>query len=57
MDLNRSGNPLFEVIGNTWRYLNAIVYEIKEYSKSLGFGIDFWDARAVESSLRLLSKL
>jgi len=55
--LNRSGNPLLEVIGNTWRYLNAIVYEIKEYSKSLGLRIDFWDDRAVESSLRLLSKL
>ena len=25
MDLNRSGNPLLEVIGNTWRYFNAIV--------------------------------
>jgi hypothetical protein len=53
MDLNRSGDPLLEVIGNTWRYLNAIVYEIKEYSKSLGFRIGFWDARAVEPFLRL----
>jgi hypothetical protein len=51
------GNSLLEVIGNTRKYFNAIVEEIKEYSKSLGFGIDFWDARAVESSLRLLSKL
>ena len=47
------GNPLLEVIGNTWRYLNAIAEEIKEYSKSLGFRINFWDARAVEPFLRV----
>ena len=42
-----------EVIGDTRRCFNAIVEEMKEYSKSLGFRIDFWDARAVEPFLRL----
>ena len=51
-------DPILErIVEDARKYFNVIIKEIKEYSKSLGFRIDFWDARAVEPSLRLLSKL
>jgi len=42
-----------DVIGDTREYFNAILQEIKEYSKPLCFRIDFRDARALEPTPRL----
>ena len=39
------------------RCFNAIVEEIKEYSKSLGFRIDFRDARGIRATPEALSEL
>jgi hypothetical protein len=47
-------DPILErIVEDARKYFNVIIKEIKEYSKSLGFRIDFWDTRALEPPPRL----